>query len=205
MKKALKARGVKFLVHFTRESNIDSIIQHGLLPKNEQKVLPSPAEVNDTLRLDFREDASSLSIGFPNYKLFYRFRKETEEQKVEWGVIVFSKKVLLDKECLFCPTNAADSSVSSQDENTLKGVKAFNALYSEIKDKPSRQKVALPASFPTNPQAEVLVKDVIEPEYILAVVFNNSVLTKKYKSKYPKMDIRTFPDFFNARNDYTHW
>lgn len=205
MKKELEARGVDFILHFTQESNLESIVKHGLVPRDQQDSLPGAVAVNDMLRLDFKEGASSFSIGFPNYKLFYKFRKDTEAQGVDWAVVVFCKRVLLDKECLYCPTNAADASVSGRPEAELKGVEAFRALYNEVAGKPPRKSLGLNDSWPTNPQAEILVKGVVEPNYIRGIAFKNSMLTDKYKEVYPALKVITAPAFFDARKDYEHW
>ena len=199
---ALAVRNVEHVVHFTQASNVESIIRYGLLPRNMLHLLPMPAACNDDLRLDSREDTVCLSIGFPNYPMFYKYRKIGEGHGIEWAVIVLSKDVLIDKDCLFCQTNAARGSVRQQSEDSMKGVGAFNALYEQ---ESVRRELGLPDDWPTDAQAEVLVKGAIEPRYIRSIVFTSKLLTDELKLKYPKLDIRNDRFFYNTREYSLRW
>ena len=205
MKQAVISKGVKFLMHFTQESNIDSILKYGLLPKKELSASVPVATVNDSLRLDLRENMSSLSISFPNYKLFFKWRKAPKNERVKWGVIVFNASILYHKECLFCQTNAANGLVSAEMEEHLKGVSAFYSLFDEIEGKPSRQELGLDSYYTTDPQAEVLVKGIIEPEYITGLAFDDQILSEEYQRKYPAHQIKMDKELFRYRKDYMHW
>lgn len=202
LERAIENSGVKYIVHFTQESNIDSIVQYGLVPKDMFSEFAISGACNDSLRLDSREDASCFSIGFPNSLMFYKYRKITEPQGIEWAVFVLNKKVLTDKDCLFCFTNAASSSIRQLNVNDLRGVSAFNRLYTDAEEGPTRKELGLPNDWPTDVQAEVLVKGVVEPRYILGIMFDKEELMAKYKLKYPYLDIRANKFFYNTR-DYS--
>ena len=202
---ALLYRRVKHLLHFTQETNIDSIIQNGLIPRNAINTLAAKPNINDDIRLDNREHMNCLSIGFPNYQMFYKYRMVSVTQGIEWGILLCSANVLLDKHCLFIPTNAASSSTDKQNDNDYKGIKAFEALYADIEGKPTREELGLPNDWPTNPQAEVMVEGIIEPKYILGIAFNDDALTNKYKLKYPNLAVMTEPSLWKPRIDYIHW
>jgi len=202
LRQAIESRGVRYLVHFTQESNIDSIIKYGLVPKSMFSILPIPGTCNDELRLDSKEDACCFSIGFPNNLMFYKYRKITEAQGIEWAVIVLNKEVMIDKDCLFCFTNAASNSIRQLDMNSLRGVNAFRKLYADGIGESTRKELGLPDDWPTDPQAEVLVKGIVEPRYILGIMFNNEAFAAKYKLKHPQLDIRANRFFYNTR-DYS--
>jgi hypothetical protein len=66
-------REIDCLVHFTRASNLDSILQRGLLPRDILMV-EGYNDFNDQYRHD-GTNAVCLSIGFPNYKMFFSLRQ----------------------------------------------------------------------------------------------------------------------------------
>jgi hypothetical protein len=128
--------------------------------------------INDNCRLDHQRGASCLSIGFPNHRMFYKYRKEDEA--THWAVLAVKPEVLWTKDCAFCQRNAADGLVSGIPINQRKTLAAFSAMYHEIEGERSRAEQKLKLHDPTHDQAEVLVFDVIEPELIVGVVFNSA-------------------------------
>lgn len=195
---------IPYLLHFTRIDNISSIVEHGLYPVNLFHELDTTPVINDELRLDDHLDGISVSIAFPNSQLFYRFRKDAEEDGgAEWAVFVLDRSILWEKDCAFCRHNAADGRISWQPVSTLKTLEVFQGLFSEIDTYPSRAEQCLKKYDPTDIQAEVLVFDVIEPELIRAIVFNSA----EDKGAYADLmgEIRAFvhkPNkrFFASRN-----
>ena len=121
----LKNREIKYLCHFTRVENLESILTNGLYPRDSlfnKEYNPDPSLrvagiFNDSIRADEKTNAICLSIAFPNSKMFSSLRHEyqngkwIERQGIHWGVIVLSSRILLDKNCAFYPTNAASNDV----------------------------------------------------------------------------------------------
>ncbi|MGA2080263.1 MAG: DarT ssDNA thymidine ADP-ribosyltransferase family protein [Holophaga sp.] len=163
---------IPYLLHFTRIINLPSILEYGLYPISRAHEIQLEPEINDPLRLDGHPDSVSLSIGWPNCQMFYKYRMV--DQKVEWVVIAINPSVLWTKNCAFCKYNAADSRVSCLDIESLMNKKAFNEMFKDNAENPSRVKQKLKTYDPTDVQAEVLVFDVIEPELIIGVVFNTN-------------------------------
>lgn len=194
MLEAINNRNIKYLIHFTSEENIDSIIQNGLIPRGLIDL--NKCIVNDEIRLDGYLNYSSFSIGFPNFKMLWKYRNE---KNTKYCIIGFNVNLLLDKECLFCFTNAASSHILKLSINELKGKEAFNKMYEDNVLGYDREELNLPDAWPTDPQAEVLIKGIIEPTYILGINFNDDELTKKYKDKYSHINIKTNGFFFNNR------
>ena len=213
IKQEALARQIPYLIHFTRWENLDGIIQNGLCPRILLEDLPYNVEINDELRLDGHEDSVSLSIAFPNYKMFYRYRSNVQSRG--WAVIVIHPSVLWEYECAFCKHNAADSRISRVDINTLKTVEAFKGMYEELQavkfpyflaenqqhmaNELSRSFNNLKAYDPTDPQAEVLVFDVIPPEKIIGIAFESKILMNEFKGKYPNIKSIFNTYYFSAR------
>lgn len=162
---------IPYLLHFTRAANLPSIIEHGLYPVSRTCEIGVVPQVNDHHRFDGHRSATSLSIGFPNYRMFYKLR--TENPGVNWVVLGIAASVLWTKDCAFCRHNAADARISKTPLELLQTVEALAAMFEEIDGFQSRAEQQLKAYDPTDGQAEVLVFDVIEPNLILGAVFDS--------------------------------
>ncbi|EAP4690321.1 DarT ssDNA thymidine ADP-ribosyltransferase family protein [Salmonella enterica subsp. enterica serovar Winslow] len=167
------------LVHFTQATNLPSIMEHGLISVTDANVLNINPAINDELRLDGHRDAISLSIAFPNYRMFYRYRRDNPQ--VEWAVLGIEPSVIWRNDCAYCCHNAADMRISTQQLPQLKTAESFCGMFAEIDGLEPRQTQRLNSFDPTDGQAEVLSFDVVEPQYIFAVVFNNETTKKFYQ------------------------
>ena len=92
MENAVKKRGVSFVWHFTRIENLESILQEGLVPRAYLEAKQANIVFNDQYRLDGHSDANCLSLGHPNYKMFYSLRKANADQK--WVVVAVKSEIL---------------------------------------------------------------------------------------------------------------
>lgn len=199
IKEYVEERKIKFLVHFTRQSNLESILKNGLVPRNKLN-LESLNKVNDPYRLDYT-DAVSLSISFPNSQLFYRFRKTYQE---DWVILRIKPDVLWELDCAFCRENAASSRVTDIQLEERKSLEAFKSMFQDFYSI-SRESLDIPDNYPTNPQAEVLILESVPNEYILGVIVNDKVKKEKLCFQYPNLDVRFIPDFFKYRSDWNYW
>jgi hypothetical protein len=181
-KKQIKALAKKleipFLVHFTRLANLESILRHGIYPIGRISEIKVHPEINDELRLDGHLDGTSLSIAFTNNRMFWRYRQQ--DPTIEWAVLAISPGVVWEKDCAFCRHNAADGRISCQEIDELKTLEAFAGMFEEIEGVESRAEQKLKTYDPTDVQAEVLVFDVIEPEYIGGIQFLDAAGKQKY-------------------------
>ena len=202
---------IPYLVHFTRWENIDGIIQYGLLPKILIEDLPFEVSINDELRLDGHQDSVSLSIAFPNYKMFYRYRMNSNTDG--WAVLAIHPSVLWEYECAFCKYNAADSRISCIQKDELKSLSAFKDMFLEFEqdafmievlgdELPPKTRTAkkLKPFDPTDSQAEVLVFDIIPVEKIIGVAFDNNKLLNDFKNKHPNIKAVFNKHFFSSRD-----
>jgi hypothetical protein len=194
-------RGIAYLLHFTRLTNLGSILQHGLVRRGRLDGQNVTGVVNDQYRLD-GTDAVSVSIGFPNYKMFYRYRQENPQE--DWVVVVINPSALWELPCAFCVTNAAATRVSVIPIAQRRGLAAFQAMYGDFDDK-IRGNLNLNDYLPTNPQAEVLMLDGVPLEYIRGVLVSNDTMKAQVEALYPDLKVWRNGDFFYPRHDYAHW
>ncbi len=83
MEKFIVKRKIKYLVHFTKLTNLSNILDKGLIPRETLNGLNVPeVTYSDNLRLDEHEYANCCSISFPNYKMFYKLRKT--DDNIDW-------------------------------------------------------------------------------------------------------------------------
>ncbi|GGZ37870.1 DarT ssDNA thymidine ADP-ribosyltransferase family protein [Asticcacaulis endophyticus] len=173
-----KAIEVPYLLHFTRVANLPSIMQHGLYPISRSNEIGVAPQINDEIRLDGHPDGTSVSIGFPNSQMFYKYRMDCKD--VDWTVLVLRPSVLWTKDCAFCRHNAADARISNLHIDVLKASQAFVGMFEEIEDHSPREDQKLKAFDPTDVQAEVLVFDVVEPQDIIGAVFEKAAVRDTY-------------------------
>jgi hypothetical protein len=159
---------IPFLVHFTRVTNLETIIKHGLYPKSRINEIGAIPQINDQHRHDGHLDSTSLSIGFPNGPMFYKY---SQESGVKWAMLLMPASILWKKDCAFCRYNAATTYISTTPVDELKTTQAFLGMF---EDDGTREDERLEPYDPTDVQAEVLVFDAIEPQYIKRAVFNDS-------------------------------
>lgn len=165
---------VPYLLHFTRAVNLPSILTHGLYPISRAHEIGATPQVNDQYRWDGHRDGTSLSIGFPNCQMLYKYRMA--EPAVDWAILVIHPAAMWMKGCAFCRHNAADGRISGQPLANLMTPEAFVGMYAEIDGVASREEQKLKPFDPTDVQAEVLVFDVIEPQFIVGVIFEKTAI-----------------------------
>lgn len=203
LKAAIEKRKIEHVWHFTRLENLDSILKNGLIPRANLEAQSVSTLFNDCYRLDGERNANCLSIGHPNYKMFWGLRQDNPQQ--EWVVIACIPSILWLKDCAFCYENAASSKVTTIPLVNRKDVSAFENLFSPAEGKPSRAELNLPDTCPTNPQAEILVFGTIEPQYIIGAVCQSKSRSDELKAKYPSFQFVYHKALFSARVDYAHW
>jgi len=191
---------ISHLIHFTRISAIESILQRGLLCNSSVRELE--LSVLDSKRLDKKPDHICVSIGFPNYKMFYKYRCQFGNEH-SWFVILIKPSLLWSRRCLFYADNAARFSQSSQDPSAMMGRSAFERLYA---NRPP-MKYSLPDSFPSSPQAEVLIPGDINLDDIIRFDFpdHESRLSKISLLRKYNVTSKVSEEFFRPRVDYPHW
>lgn len=168
--------GIPHLVHFTHVSNLESIIEHGLLSREKVDALNKDAVTNDEERYDGRTNTISLSIAHPNDRMFYKYRDNDED----WCVLGVKREILWKDDCLFLKHNAADARMSTKEDGELSTIEAFKSMYDEMDELDSRQEQCLERYDPTDKQAEILVPDKIPVEYLIGAYVSSRRVKKRY-------------------------
>ncbi|WP_313375061.1 DarT ssDNA thymidine ADP-ribosyltransferase family protein [Pantoea sp. CTOTU50773] len=171
-------REITQLIHFTRVENLASIINHGIIPVDSAIAAKLAPAVNDLDRLDGYRNASCISISLTNHRMFWKYRQENPT--VDWVVLGIRPSVLWEKNCAFCRHNAADGRITSQQLQQLTTVESLIGMFDEIDGVTPRSEQRLLPHDTTDSQAEVLVFDTIEPEYIFAAAFNKQTTFDSY-------------------------
>lgn len=177
----IQSRDVKFLVHFTRSSNLASILDLGLVPRANLAKKVEAYSVNDQCRWDGRTKYNCTSISFPNSQMFYSYM--LADPSVKWPILLLRPQVMREKELLFCRHNAADARISSEPSANLRSADAFRGMFLEIDGCAARLDQGLKPCDPTDVQAEVLISGTIEPKYIGGVVFPDAATAEAFKHK----------------------
>jgi hypothetical protein len=180
-KKEISDRGIEHLIHFTPTINLLSIFEQG---KILSRALLEENNIDDFL-LDFIEftdlnrfDDSryiNLSISSPNYFLFNKFRQRTEDKHyINWCVLKINPNYIYQKDSLFAVTNAA-SSIAKHTYGISGDIQKFRMLFENgITSKVGNlQRGNLKSKYPTDVQAEVLVKNEILLSDIVQVCFKD--------------------------------
>ncbi|ANB74761.1 hypothetical protein AYM40_16105 [Paraburkholderia phytofirmans OLGA172] len=196
-----RERGIKFLMHFTKLTNLGAILQRGLVTRDVLVLEGNVDALNDQYRYD-HTDAICLSIGFPNYRMFYRLRQEN--QGTDWVVVAVNPSALWELPCAFCSANAAAGHVSAIPIEDRKTIAAFRGMYADYGDK-TRAQLGIKDGLPTNPQAEVLMLRGVPPSYILGVWVQSTTMQAMIKELYPGLQVVAAPGLFSYRSDYAHW
>jgi hypothetical protein len=168
---------IPYLLHFTHISNLERIMEKGLLSREAVDASNDEIHTNDEGRFDGRTNTVSLSIAHPNDRMFYKYREIDED----WCVVALDEEVLWKLDCLFFKNNAAVSEMSCLKDHEVSTIESFKGMYEEQEHLNSREDQCLKPYDPTDKEAEVLVVGDVPLEYICAVVLSNRQAKKKYK------------------------
>jgi superfamily II DNA helicase RecQ len=148
----LRSRGVTELIHFTPAMNLPSILENGIITRNLLEQESTDFISTDEYRHDGKEHIN-LSITNPNIRMFYAFRKR---MSCDFVVLTLDLSLLSEYNHSYKATNAASNQAMSCSVEEL-----FSGNRPEgFKD-----------NWTTDNQAEVLVDEIISPEYILSIHF----------------------------------
>lgn len=206
----VKQREISHLVHFTRIENLENILNNGLIGREDLREKRMPYLSNDMHRLDFVPNSVCLSISFPNYKMFYSYR--CQDPSVDWVVLRLKPEILWTHSALFCIRNAAEKEVAQQSREQRSGLQALTRMFKNQEGFPTRELTQIPNRYSTNPQAEVLILESIDPKFITDVIVdreekinNQAQLAKIISENSGKTKFYRGKDYFYPRMDHKHW
>lgn len=192
----IRRRNLFYYVHFTNVKNIESILENGLTPVAKLKQNHATYYFNDKDRLDNRTDANSLSITFPNYQMFFRYRTLFPDEK--WAVIFFDAKKVAGMNCGYFVHNAASYENRNESWERFTGLSSFISLF-------EGEREGLYPYEPTDPQAEVMVMDTIPVKYIKKICFEDNGSFKEFLNMNSKISMSVNREYFKPRRDYQRW
>ena len=161
-----KYRNVSTLYHFTPIENLESILKHGILSINKLKEKNIQYVYNDSERLENQPDYICFSVEYPNGMLLRNYMRTRHR---EYVLLEIDINVLNYKYARCCPVNAATAR-----GGYVKSIADFYSLFEGSRHKD------LPNNFPSDEQAEILIKDNVEPIYIKKVVFETLYSKNKF-------------------------
>ena len=189
-------RKIPYLVHFTPIANVESILKYGLRSRN---ALSGHKYVfTDEYRLDGWLDWISLSVSFPNYKMFYKKRKSLDNVD-GWAILLIKKEVLWELDCKFILRNAASSGIRMFQDDKWSSVEAFEDMFNYVEHRHN-----IPKYYTTDPQAEVMVRNEVSRDYIDVVAVEGSVDAKRLVGL-EDIPVKIVPQLFEGRSDFVHW
>ncbi|KAA9332691.1 DarT ssDNA thymidine ADP-ribosyltransferase family protein [Adhaeribacter soli] len=183
----ISSKGIEYLVHFTPTINLLSILENGFLYSRAyleqldiyQTDILDFVEFTDKVRYDDK-NYINLSLSFPNYFLFNKFRERTSDQPhIQWCVLKINPKYIYQKETLFAVTNAASNCAKKQygisgDLRKFEQLFQDNLTINSFSGSRIASRGNLKAKYPTDVQAEILVKDMIKYDDVLEVCFKDA-------------------------------
>jgi hypothetical protein len=192
----VRERKIPYLVHFTPKNNLDSILSDGLLSRNA--LIGRQFTATDEHRTDGWLDWISLSLSFPNYKMFYPKRNQLQEVD-GWVVLLIRSDVLWELECKYFLTNAASSEMRAFPEEYWSSCKALKDMFGQ-----DEYRKGIPTWYTTDPQAEVMVKEQIPINFIRKVVVASE---REALSLQPtvRLPVEADETMFKWREDFMIW
>ena len=196
-----KFRGIKLFVHFTKIENLPSIATHGLLTRKNLDNQSIQYSFNDDTRRDNITNSLSLSVTFPNYRMFYKY----SHASADWAIILLdAEKILANLHCAFNYKNASSNDIKKIPIEKRMTLDAFQKMFYDP-DGSSRKMRNLNANEPTDPQAEVLCLEDIPVKYFTGIVFKNSARATEHKKLFPNISMKVDDYYFAPRHDYKFW
>lgn len=205
LKKEVNIRRIAHLIHFTPTINLYSILENCEL-MSRAKLESLDIEQFDVLDyVQFTDDERyddknyiNLSLSGPNTFLLSRFREKTKnDPTLTWCILKIEKKFIFYHDTLFSVTNAASNAAKRQfgisgdfqkfrmlfqdplNINTFNGVRV---LYRN----------SVHPKYPTDVQAEILVKDAIPSESIIQVCFESEEKLAEAKAAMSSFETSNF-------------
>lgn len=203
--KEIARRGIEYLIHFTPTINLLSIFEQGKLLSRallerfdiDQTDIFDYVEFTDDIRFDDKSYIN-LSIQHPNSFLFSRFQQKTaDESHVYWCVLKIDKKYIYQINTLFSVTNAANRH-NKRNVGVTGDINKFRMMFANslpiVTSYGSRTitRNGLKDKYPTDEQAEILVKNEIPVSGILQVCFKNDNDLAAGKAALSDYDISNF-------------
>lgn len=181
-KHEVDTRGINKLVHFTPTVNLLGMMDLGKIVNREQLEKIGENHIDFLLDYtqmtdDYRFDDPSyinLSIEHPNTFLLNRFQQKTKDKHhIQWCVLEVDVEPIYWTDTRFSVTNAASNAAKSYGIGS--GLEHFKNMFNEsitVKNRTLKRN-NLSSRYPTDVQAEILVKNEIGMDRVHRIAFQN--------------------------------
>lgn len=174
IRRAVEARGIGAIYHFTWGENLPSILANGILSREDLATTDVHHWVTDAVRWDNTPQAISLSIDSINYSMLDAKRKGLRRG---WIILQVEREVLWTHSCRFCRRNASSSAIRNA-RGFLGGPWGFDQMFADEEVYVAEEKgycarrdyYEIPNNLPTWNDAEVQVLDPVDRGLIAAVL-----------------------------------
>ena len=183
-------------MHFTPIGNVESILRHGLQSRNA--LVGQEFVFTDERRSDGWLDWISVSVSFPNYKMFYAKRNSLNDVD-DWAIVLIKSDVLWDLDCKFILTNAASFGIQMFRDDKWSSAEAFENMFNY-----AEHRIGIPDCYTTDPQAEVMIKDGVPRRYIGMIALERQVEPSRL-GKLEGVRGGTIRELYRPRSDFEHW
>ncbi|MGC6175514.1 DarT ssDNA thymidine ADP-ribosyltransferase family protein [Lacrimispora sp. 38-1] len=201
----INLREIEYFVHFTDVNNLPNILKMGLLTRSTLDLSKMKYSYNDEVRADNVTKSISLSISFPNYKMFYPITLKYPNR--EYCVLLLKALEVIKYDCAFNFTNAASNACRFIPIEERKTYSSFHNMFQLNLNGHIRSELCLFDFEPTDPQAEILVLDNIPAKCIELAFFRTQYNYQQYKNIFMNSSIRCWFDqgYFYPRHDFQSW
>lgn len=205
LKKEVNIRRIDHLIHFTPTINLYSILENGELMSRaklecldiEQFDILDYVQFTDDIRYDDK-NYINLSLSGPNTFLFSKFKEKTQnDPTITWCILKIEKKFIFYHDTLFAVTNAASNAAKNQ-FGISGGLEKFRMLFKEqlnintFNGVRTLTRNGIHPKYPTDVQAEILVKDKIPSDSIITVCFESEEKMAEAKAAMSSFDTSNF-------------
>lgn len=201
----IDGRGIEYLIHFTPTLNLYSILEQKKLMSRsilesldiDQCDILDYVQFTDHVRYDDKRYIN-LSVSSPNAYLFSKFMDKTaDDMTINWCVLKIDPKHIYDLDTLFSVTNAASSAAKKQygisgDIEKFKMLFEKKLSFNTFNGTRNIERGNILKKYPTDIQAEVLVKEVIPSSSIISVCFKTNHDLAEAKAAMAEFDTSNF-------------
>jgi len=172
----IKKRGISKLIHVTRKENLKSILNYGILPRDDLVKKNINFKFNDYDRYDKWEFTSCLSVTKLNPFLIKKFIERQKLNAKDFFEIHIKPTILVYNQCIYCDTNAASITFNEYRNNPekldiLKSWLAFEGMFKETvrQTKGRIRRLYKLENETTCSQAEICVIGKIPKDYFINI------------------------------------
>lgn len=194
LRSLIEQREIKSIFHFTKiNPNLKNILKNGIMSLEKLEKVGMKYLESDFERKDKHFNYISTSISFPNNKMLYKKMLEGDR----YTILEIDPQVFIDKSCKYSKRNAA-----IDEGNKIKRLDTCEDLEEIFIRNNSHED--LPKCYPTDVQAEILIKDYIEIDYIKNIYFHSKDYSEQIKKagKYKHINYKCNDLLFGWRHDY---